>query len=148
MCSSDLATALLAVAQVQAVEVATEIESNNYGGYNSYGHGAIATITKSYNPVYRYNGHGHHSYSSHSSSSYSSFSSSDYSSSDFGFGYRSVAGVHKHYRYAPVYNHGRYYYGKKYASYSGVYKAAYRGYGVRSYSACLGCARPSYYGNW
>ena len=139
------ATALLAVAQVQATEIEGSSLGHGYDGYSHAGHAAVLTISKAYTPVSYYNGHGHHSYSSHSSSSYSSYSSSDYSSEDYGYGYKHYHGRHRYYRYAPKYNSGRYYYGKKYASHSGHYKAAYKGYKVRSYSACWGCARPANY---
>merc|ERR1719362_923489 len=123
------ATALLAFSQVQAVEVATEIEAE-WGNY--YGN-AISTVGRYVTSRNYYNGHGHHSYSSHSSS--------DYSSSDYGYGYRSIGGRSRYYRYQPRYYGGRYFYGSRYASYGGVYKAAYRSYPVRSYSACWGCSR-------
>merc|ERR1711934_611209 len=130
------ATALLAFFQVQAVEVATEVEAE-WG--NAYGN-SLALIAGSLSTKY-YNGHGHHSYSSHSSSDYSSYSSLDYSSSDYGLGYRAIGGRHRHYRYQPKYYGGRYYYGSRYASHGGVYKAAYRSYPIRSYSACWGCSK-------
>ena len=131
------ATALLAFTQVQAVEVATEIEAE-WGNY--YGN-AISTVRRYVGSTGYYNGHGHHSYSSHSSSDYSSYSSDDYSSSDYGYGYRYYNGRNRYYRYQPRYYGGRYFYGSRYASYGGVYKAAYRSYPVRSYSACWGCSR-------
>ena len=155
------AAALLAFSQVQAVEVNTEAEWTNsyggYGGYRSHGLAARATVARSYvaparsyTTSYAYNGHGHHSYSAHSSSDYSSYDSNDYSLSDYGHGYRHVAGNNRYMRYTPKYNNNRYYYGNRYASSSGVYKGAYRSYGTRSYSACQGgCVRPaSYTAGW
>merc|ERR1719273_262934 len=152
------ATALLAVAS--AVEVDAEWSNNGYGyaannsysmggygGYRSYGNAARVTIAKSYQPnSYAYNGHGHHSYSAHSSSDYSSYDSNDYSLSDYGYGYRHVGGNNRYYRYTPKYENNRYYYGNRYASRTGTYKGAYRSYGTRSYSACVGgCSRPVSY---
>ena len=131
------ATALLAFSQVQAVEVATEIEAEWKAAYGN----AYAIVGSALSTRYLYNGHGHHSYSSHSSSDYSSYSSLDYSSSDYGYGYRYYNGRNRYYRYQPRYYGGRYFYGSRYASYGGVYKAAYRSYPVRSYSACWGCSR-------
>ena len=141
------ATALLAFASgVQAVEVATEVEYH-HNSYDNHGAQATAAIVGSYS--IKYNGHGHHSYSDHSSSSDSSYSSSDYSSSDnYGYGYRYKHGRARFYRYAPRYYSGRYYYGKAYVLRPGHYKPAYRAYPLRSYSACYGCVRPSYYSSW
>merc|ERR1719458_52632 len=140
------ALALLAFTQVQATEISTEAEWSGYGGYGNYGnHGYAArtTIARAYVPTMHYNGHGHHSYSDHSSSD-----SYDYSSSDHGYGYRMVNNRHRYMRYTPRYNSGRYYYGNRYASHSGHYKASYRSYPARSYSACMGaCARPASYGH-
>ena len=145
------ALALLAFTQVQATEISTEAEWSGYGGYGNYGnHGYAArtTIARAYVPTMHYNGHGHHSYSDHSSSDYSSYDSYDYSSSDHGYGYRMMNNRHRYMRYTPRYNSGRYYYGNRYASHSGHYKASYRSYPARSYSACMGaCARPASYGH-
>ena len=129
------ATALLAFSQVQAVEVATEIESV-HDAYEHHGVHAKATVVKAvvYKSYGHYNGHGHHSYSTNSSSSDSSYDSHDYSSSDHGYGYRYHHGHHRYYRYRPVYHSGRYYYGHRYANASGHYKAAYRGYKHVSYT--------------
>ena len=74
-------------------------------------------------------------YPSDSLSSSDSYFSSDYSDSDHGYGYRqrkALGGVNKFYRYRPVYNGNRYYYGRNYASLNGTYKAPYNTYGYRS----------------
>ena len=144
------ALALLAFTTVQAIETeaATELE---WGGYGHAGRHAVKSLRTYVAPraTYHYNGHGHHEYSYTSNSSDSSYSSHDYSSSDHGYGYRTHHGRNRYYRYKPRYHSGRYYYGKRYASHTGHYKAAYRSYGLRSYSACVGgCLRPNYYGKW
>merc|ERR1711934_620361 len=134
------ATALLAFSQVQAAEVATEVEASAEWG-NLYG-SSLALVQGSLSKRLLLNGHGHHSYSDLSSSDYSSLDSLDYSSSDYGLGYRSLKGRRLHYRYAPKCYNGRYWYGSRYASLGGVYKGALRSYPLRSYSACLGCSKP------
>ena len=142
------ALALLAFSAVQAVEVETAAEIE-WSGYGHHGHSAYRTastyVSRPYVKVHAYNGHGHHS-SSYSSSSDDSYSSDDYSSSDYGYGYRHHHGRNRHYRYRPVYNSGRYYYGNRYASHTGHYKAAYRSYSTHSYNRCNGCVRPATYG--
>ena len=158
------ATALLAFTNVNAVEVAAEADaewSNAYGSSMGYISNAILApqpklllkksplllkkqplLLQSSPMLSMYNGHGHHSYSDYSSSDMSSYDSLDYSSSDYGLGYRSIQGAKKHYRYTPKYSSGRYMYGSRYASNSGIWKAPYRALPSRSYSACLNCQKP------